>query len=68
MRPMRALLNAICGFTLAASVWLAAMSLVHFEGYVLIIGVALVIQSLLTAVHLIPAVFGPSSKVHQFGN
>ena len=40
----------------------------HFEGYALVIGVALVLQGLLTAGHLVTAHPGPSSKVHQFGN
>jgi hypothetical protein len=40
----------------------------HFEGYVLIIGVLLALQGLLTLAHLIPTLLTPSSKVHQFGN
>ena len=40
----------------------------HFEGYALVIGVALVVQGLLTAGQLITTHFTPSSKVHQFGN
>ena len=40
----------------------------HFEGYALIIGVALVLQGLLTAGHLITTPFAFSSKVHQLGN
>jgi hypothetical protein len=40
----------------------------HFEGYALIIGVALVLQGLLTAGQLVTRPFTLSSKVHQFGN
>jgi hypothetical protein len=40
---------------------LANLSSNHFEGYVLVIGVLLVLQALLTPLTL-------SSKVHQFGN
>lgn len=40
----------------------------HFEGYALIIGVALILQGLLTAGHLVPTLFTQSSKVQQFGN
>ena len=39
----------------------------HFEGYALIIGIALVLQGLLTGQQLIPIWFTSSSKVHQFG-
>jgi hypothetical protein len=39
----------------------------HFEGFVLLIGAALVLQGLLTAQQLIPILFTSSSKVHQFG-
>jgi len=40
----------------------------HFEGYALIIGVALVLQGLLTAGQLITTHVAQSSKVHQLGN
>ena len=40
----------------------------HFEGFVLVIGSALILQGVLTAGQLIPSCFSPSSKVHQFGN
>lgn len=40
----------------------------HFEGYALIIGVALVLQGLLTAGQLVTPVFTVSSKMHRFGN
>jgi len=40
----------------------------HFEGYALVIGVALVLQGLLTAGLLVPSLLTHSSKVHQFGN
>jgi hypothetical protein len=40
----------------------------HFEGYALIIGVALVLQGLLTAGLLITPLFTFSSKMHRFGN
>ena len=40
----------------------------HFEGYIVIIGSALVAQGLLTLARLVPALPSPSSKVHQFGN
>jgi hypothetical protein len=40
----------------------------HFEGYVLVIGSALVLQGLLTGAQLIPSCFSSSTKVHQFGN
>ena len=40
----------------------------HFEGYALILGVALVLQGLLTAGQLITGPFAFSSKVHQLGN
>jgi len=40
----------------------------HFEGYALIIGVALVLQGLLTAGQLITGHFTFSSKMHRFGN
>jgi hypothetical protein len=58
----------------AALVWAggsavaATLSGPHFEGYALLIGASLVLQGLLTAVHLIPALLNSSSKVHQFGN
>jgi len=40
----------------------------HFEGYALILGIALVVQGLLTAGQLVT--IGPtlSSKLHRFGN
>jgi len=40
----------------------------HFEGYALLIGIALVLQGLLTFQQLIPIGSTSSSKVHQFGN
>jgi hypothetical protein len=40
----------------------------HFEGYALIIGVALVMQGLLTAGQVVTPLFTLSSKVHQLGN
>jgi hypothetical protein len=40
----------------------------HFEGYALLIGIALVLQGLLTGQQLIPIRPTSSSKVHQFGN
>ena len=40
----------------------------HFEGFALVIGAALVLQGLLTALQLITTRFASSSKVHQFGN
>ncbi|HUK33995.1 MAG TPA: hypothetical protein VLV86_08810 [Vicinamibacterales bacterium] len=39
----------------------------HFEGFILIIGSALVLQGILTAQQLITRYFTSSSKVHQFG-
>lgn len=49
----------------AVAVTLAAQ---HFEGYALLIGIALILQGLLTSHQLIPIRPGSSSKVHQFGN
>jgi hypothetical protein len=40
----------------------------HFEGYALIIGVALVLQGLLTTGQFVTPVFTVSSKMHRFGN
>ncbi len=40
----------------------------HFEGYVLIIGSALLLQGLFTVGHLITSLPSSSSKVHQVGN
>lgn len=40
----------------------------HFEGYALLIGIALILQGLLTGQQLIPIGSTSSSKVHQFGN
>jgi hypothetical protein len=40
----------------------------HFEGFALIIGVALFLQGVVTLEQLITSRFAPSSKVHQFGN
>jgi hypothetical protein len=40
----------------------------HFEGYVLVIGVALALQGLVTLQQLITTSRTRSSEVHQFGN
>jgi hypothetical protein len=40
----------------------------HFEGYILIIGLLLIAQSILTIGQLITPLITSSSKVHQFGN
>jgi len=40
----------------------------HFEGYALVMGVALMLQGLLTAGLLVPSLLTHSSKVHQFGS
>jgi hypothetical protein len=40
----------------------------HFEGYILIIGLLLIAQSILTIAQLITSLMTSSSKVHQFGN
>jgi hypothetical protein len=46
----------------------ATLSSPHFEGYAFLIGIALVLQGLLTGQQLIPIRSTSSSKVHQFGN
>ena len=40
----------------------------HFEGYALVIGALLLLQGVLTILHLITSRLGQSSKVHQLGN
>jgi hypothetical protein len=40
----------------------------HFEGYALVIGVALILQGVVTTGLLIATHLASSSKVHQFGN
>ena len=46
----------------------ASLNAQHFEGYVVVIGIALILQGLLTAWQLIPTWFSSSPKVQQFGN
>ena len=47
---------------------LANINGTHFEGYALIIGALLILQGVLTILHLITLLFSQSSKVHQLGS
>ena len=66
--------RVLAGFGAAAIVWAGSaavantLNTAHFEGYALVIGVALTLQGLLTLHQLIPTSRTPSSEVHQFGN
>src|SRR5436190_1788765 len=40
----------------------------HFEGYAIVIGALLILQGVLTILHLITLLFSQSSKVHQLGS
>jgi hypothetical protein len=58
-----------CGLAVTGVVAiLRTLNAQHFEGYALIIGLLLVVQSLLITGQLITPLFTPSTKVHQFGN